>query len=269
MFEQLLVQFGDVEQFLQEAEAAKLAPQILPQIQETLSDQESRINLHLQLAAIVDVGHHFVTTTYYLGDGPLVFSCYEKLQAVAEACRVPHFPNVHAVSTAIATEDPTQNVATLEQRARACVDPAIQWFLRKFNVQLYDLVAALKAARIMCPVAVQWMRPTAANVSALRIFPFLNSDRIIDGLIAELPDYVSASQDVVVTTEEEKVKWWYQHVERLPRWSAAVKQALLVHPSSAAAERAFSLLSAAFSDQQDRALADYLQASVMLQYNKR
>ena len=121
----------------------------------------------------------------------------------------------------------------------------------------------------MCPVAVQWMRPTAATVSALRVFPFLNSDRITDGLIAELPDYVAAAQDVVVTTEEEKVKWWCQHVERLPRWSAAVKQVLLVQPSSAAAERAFSQFSAAFSDQQDRALADYLQASVMLQYNKR
>ena len=268
MFEQLLVQFGDVEQFLQEAVAAKLAQQIVPQIRETLSDQESPMNLQLQLAAIVDVGHHFVTATYYLeGDGPLVFSCYAKLQAVAEACRVPHFPNVRAVSTAIVTEDPTQNVDTLEQRARECVDPAIQWFLRKFNVQLYDLVAAFKAARIMCPVAVQWMRPTAATVSALRILPFLNSDRIIDGLIAELPDYVVDAQ--VVTTEEEKVKWWCQHVERLPCWSAAVKQVLLVQPSSAAAERAFSLLSAAFSDQQDRALADYLQASVMLQYNKR
>ena len=172
MFEQLLVQFGDVEQFLQEAETAKLAPQIVPQIREMLSDQESRINLQLQLAAIVDVGHHFVTATYHLeGDGPLVyFSCYEKLQAVAEACRVPHFPNVRAVSTAIATEDPTQNVATLEQRATACVDPAIQWFLQKFNVQLYDLVAAFKVAQIMCPVAVQWMRPTAATVSALHNF---------------------------------------------------------------------------------------------------
>ena len=68
----------------------------------------------------------------------------------------------------------------------------------------------------------------------------------------------------MVTTEEEKVKWWCQHVERLPRLSAAVKQVLLVQPSSAAAGRGFSLLSAAFSDQQDSALADYLQASVML-----
>ena len=147
VFEQSLVQFGDVEQFLQEAEAAKLTPQIVPQIRETLSDQESRINLQLQLAAIVDVGHHFATATYYLeGDGPLVFSCCAKLQAVAEACCVPRFPNVRAVSTATATENPTQNVATLEQRAREYVDPANQWFFRKFNVQLYDLVAAFKAA---------------------------------------------------------------------------------------------------------------------------
>ena len=46
-----------------------------------------------------------------------------------------------------------------------------------------------------------------------------------------------------------------------------MKQVLLVQPSSAAAKRAFSLLSAAFSNQQESALADYLQASVMLQYN--
>ena len=94
-------------------------------------------------------------------------------------------------------------------------------------------------------MAAQWMRPTAATVSALRIFPFFNSDRIIDGLIAELPNYVSATQDVVVTTEEEEVKWWCQQEERLPRWSAAVKQVLLVQPLSAASKQAFSPLSAA------------------------
>ena len=79
-------------------------------------------------------------------------------------------------------------------------------FCKRFSVQLYDLRAAFKAARITCPVAVQWMRPTVATVSALRIFPFLNSDRTIDGLIARPPDYVPATLDVVVTTEEEKVK---------------------------------------------------------------
>ena len=67
------------------------------------------------------------------------------------------------------------------------------------------------------------------------------------------------------------MKWWKQHSDNLPNWSSAVMKVLLVQPSSAAAdhERVFSLLNASFDDLQDHALVDYLQASVMLQYNKR
>ena len=31
---------------------------------------------------------------------------------------------------------------------------AVQWFLRKVNVNLIDAVAAFKVARVMCPVTV-------------------------------------------------------------------------------------------------------------------
>ena len=48
-----------------------------------------------------------------------------------------------------------------------------------------------------------------------------------------------------------------------------VKKVLLDQPSSAAAERVFSLLSASFHEEQENALSDYLQASAMLQYNNR
>ena len=43
--------------------------------------------------------------------------------------------------------------------------------------------------------------------------------------------------------------------------------ALLVQPSSAAAERVFSLLESSFSQRQSSALEDYISLSVMLQYN--
>ena len=56
---------------------------------------------------------------------------------------------------------------------------------------------------------------------------------------------------------------------QLPRWASAVKKVLLVQLSSAAAERVFSILNSSFNDQQEHALVDYLQASVMTQYNKR
>ena len=68
----------------------------------------------------IDVGEHFVKATYFLeGDGPLVFTCYEKLKAVSEACQAPYFPNVRAVVAAIVNEDPNQRAAALEQRAKA------------------------------------------------------------------------------------------------------------------------------------------------------
>ena len=58
------------------------------QLQNLLSVPESFVNLKLELAVTIDVGEHFVKATYFLaGDGPFVFSCYEKLKAVAKACQ--------------------------------------------------------------------------------------------------------------------------------------------------------------------------------------
>ena len=74
--------------------------------------------------------------TYFLeGDGLLVRSCYAKLHAVARACQAPYFPNAHAVAAAIAGESPVQNVAALEQQAKACVQPAIDCLKKSSKVQ--------------------------------------------------------------------------------------------------------------------------------------
>ena len=82
-------------------------------------------------------------------------------------------------------------------------------------------------------------------------------DNTIANLAAELPDYYILY----------KVTWWAVHCETLPHWSALVKQLLLIHPSSAAAaERVFSLLSS-LSSQQESALEDYIETSVMIRYN--
>ena len=57
------------------------------------------------------------------------------------------------------------------------------------------------------------------------------------------------------------------HLLDLPHWSAVAKKVLLVQPSSAAAERVFSVMEALFNRQQDSALEDTVEASVMLSYN--
>ena len=140
---------------MEEAKDANVCPQIVPQLQEILSDPQQYMLLKFELAATIDAGEYFVKAMYFLeGD----FSCYEKLSSVNQACQPPHYWNVHAIATAIVREDPGQNVAALERRAKACVEPAITWFQRKFNFDLYDLLMAFKAARLFCPVSVQWLR---------------------------------------------------------------------------------------------------------------
>ena len=84
-----------------------------------------------------------------------------------------------------------------------------------------------------------------------------------------LSNYLAAAQDVIMPCEEDKVKWWRQQSENLPHLSSAVMKVLLVQPSSAAAERVFSILNSSFNDSQEHALVDYLQACVTLQYNNR
>ena len=61
--------------------------------------------------------------------------------------------------------------------------------------------------------------------------------------------------------------WWKRNSTDLPKWSAAAVKVLLIQPSSATTERVFSLLKASFSEQQDHSLQDYIEVSLMFQYN--
>ena len=51
--------------------------------------------------------------------------------------------------------------------------------------------------------------------------------------------------------------------------AGACKNVLLIQPSSAAAERAFSILCNSFGERQESSLQDYIECSIMLQYNGR
>ena len=51
--------------------------------------------------------------------------------------------------------------------------------------------------------------------------------------------------------------------------SQFLSRKVLLQPSSAAAERVFSLLSNSFKENQQNALEDYISTSVMLQYNSK
>ena len=72
-----------------------------------------------------------------------------------------------------------------------------------------------------------------------------------------------------ISPEIDPLHWWKAHESALPQWAEATWKVLLLQPSSAAAERVFSLLSNSFSSRQDSSLEDYVELSVMMQYNNR
>ncbi|CAB3979446.1 DNA-directed primase polymerase [Paramuricea clavata] len=131
-------------------------------------------------------------------------------------------------------------------------------------------VAAFKAARLFSPFKVNEIQPTAKDVDDLMAFPFLVDE--IDHLKAELPAYLALAADV--NADVNILEWWKNHSSPgsdscLPHWSSAVQKVLLVQPSSATAERVFSMLNQSFGEQQQNALEDLVETTIMLQCNKR
>ena len=94
----------------------------------------------------------------------------------------------------------------------------------------------------------------------LKIF---NEPLIIAGLKEE---YLAKA---AVNSRIDILEWWKRNEAALPNWSAAAKKILLLQPSSAASERVFSLLNNSFGFKQNSSLEDYVETSILLQYNDR
>ena len=73
-----------------------------------------------------------------------------------------------------------------------------------------------------------------------------------------------------VAPQFDPCEWWKYHSADIPMWARSFQKIALFQPSSAAAaERVFSLLQSSFGKQQEQSLEDYIQLSVMMQYNYR
>ena len=80
-------------------------------------------------------------------------------------------------------------------------------------------------------------------------------------MIPSAPDIESFSKQVLT--------WWCASASCVPAWASAARIVFALAPNSASCERVFSLLESMFGDAQTSALADYLQAALMLRYNGR
>ena len=98
---------------------------------------------------------------------------------------------------------------------------------------------------------------------------------MIPDLLKELHNYVAAAHGFTVDRKdvdaftEGVLDWWARNGSSFPAWAEAARIVLSFTPNSASAERVFSLLKIFFGSDRNQALADMLQVSMMLRYNKR
>ena len=264
----MMLFFGDIEPFLTENEDIGMA--LRPKLLAVLNTSQKCTCLRIELAATVDWGEPFVKACYYLeGDGPLAVDCYEAMDKIIIGIRTEYTPNVRAVAQLLSGKPPTDPAhEAWVSYAKDCVQPGLDYFQRQLDTSLKRSLEVFNGCRLFSPSKVHTMQPNASAVDqALSKVPFLNSMQQLNELKVELPAYIARAAD---TDEQFNIlEWWKRNSSHLPKWSAAARRIFLIQPSSAASERVFSLLNNSFGDQQENALQDYVESSLMLQYNKR
>ena len=263
----VMLYFADIEPFLRENE--DLGPNLRSKLLAFFDNPRVTSELRVEIAATVDWGEPFVKACYTLeGDGPLSFICFEVIEKVKAAIAVENIPNVRGVANML-TRQPPQHPHHEQwvTYARACVKSGLEYFDAQFSTNLKAALEVFKCCRLFSPHKIREMNPTALSLDQdLASIPFFNNTERA-GLKDELPTYLSKVADL--DDGYDPLEWWKSNASALPCWSRAAKNILLVQPSSAAAERVFSLLKSSFGDQQDNSLKDYVESSLMLQYNKR
>ena len=126
------------------------------------------------------------------------------------------------------------------------------------------------------PFVYKRMRPTShefrTDIKSLKCF----STAMIDDFLRELPEYTA----LVMSTNfpepnnyfemmETCSQFWLNNRLRLPNLAVFVQYCYTITTSSAAAERAFSLLKCSFTEQQAVALEDFTATSIMMRYNQK
>ena len=122
--------FGDVKPFLQDLEACPAARQHLLDV---LHNEYQHKQLCMELAITINAGLPIVEKTYSMeGDGEIIVETYENLQQLATSAALKNVPNAKVMAKTFAGDDDAATEAIF-QAALRCVQPAMTYFLQKFN----------------------------------------------------------------------------------------------------------------------------------------
>ncbi|KAK3754796.1 hypothetical protein QZH41_007565 [Actinostola sp. cb2023] len=265
--QQVMLQFAEIQPFVQERLQTAVNKATLRQIEEMFDDDQTKLLLQIELAVVVDAGKPMVQSTYILeGDGTLAWQCYEQLLVIQNSIQVANLPNLEALSRHVSGGNAVF-AQQCYQYGVAAIQPGWEYFTQTVMGVMGPQVLIFKAARLFSPHQVCQLRPVANDVDIVTSIAFLNDPALIANLKNELPRYLAKADGI--DDDVDPLGWWKANEAELPFWSAAAKLVLLMQPSSASSERVFSILTTTFGHLQDLALQDYIECSLMLQFNKR
>ena len=259
----LFCSFGDIAPFL---ESKELSGANVKRLRKIMDDQPTQRKQKIEMAVTIDGMEPFVKATYFLeGDGPQALHAYERISLLFSTIPTHHLPNVKSVARALSNGNPSHEQQLLAY-ADSCVQPAYSYFREKFEHDLKGSSEMFKAARLFSPSKFNKIKRTVRDIDSLKVFEFFDASTI-EGLKSELPTYAALTEDV--SSAIDPLTWWKEHKNELLLWASTCECVLLLQPSSAPAERVFSILSNSFNAQQESSLEDYTELSVILQYNNR
>jgi hypothetical protein len=242
--------------------------------------------LRSELAIYVDVGEALYDFVYgFEGDGllaPFIHTNMMRIMSLFDrvAFNRVECPKLAEVAASIAPNEPARTQKIVQMTCDKAVNMRNKFFgtFVELTGSCAYVMSAYQALSILQPsviltLTVEQRLAYMTGICRLPCFGGLRPGanimaQRIARLLAEVPTYLDLAPTYQGTNGEELLEWWRQNGPRLPQWRLVLQVAALFQPSSAAAERVFSMAAWMFGDDQDAALQDYKEASLMLRYNE-
>jgi len=230
------------------------------------------VDVRRELCALEDVAKRLVDVTYLVeGKRALAIILYDCIQGLRL-----HFNNIQYVEMEKLFQAYPHSDAK-RQETIAALQPLVDHFRNRFdgdNCEFNRSVGLFQSASLANPAAFrqQYQLGLPHLQSLVERFIFYKQDPIaVDLLMGEAHLYYADAAEFVAGDNYSELidnvqEWWKARV-RLPAWRQFSMRMYLMQPSSASAERVFSVLSGTFKKDQSASLHDYVEATMMLKIN--
>ena len=222
--------------------------------------------LRVEMAIYLDFGSPFAHATEVLeSNGLTLLRLTDQLEVLQLHVKSPSFATLESMTLEFMTP---LEIVSMKQ---AICSPAIEYYNARFGETgcVYSgMIAMSRAARLLDPFFVSKQQHDDVKFSLFSNLPFQTPD-LLKRLQAERLSYLQRCNAYPCKDQEDAtiLQWWHARRFDLPALHLLMRKTFSLQTSSAAAERAFSMLRKMFNDSQENALMDYVTLSLILRYN--